>query len=633
MGKVFLKNFSYCNPLYVKNIEDLIERILPEPFFLEEESQKKKFLSENLPLVKWSNILSPPFSLSIILLCEEKRGISSFFFDLITRWLVPEKKLSCNIFFLGNFHLLDLSERYIVSEIEVNISTQNDLNEVLKNKEIIESELRLGVNSEFLANRIIQFKGLSNDKKTALIQEKIGALIQSRSKDFGKNIFSLMQQFLVTSSEEFKIQRDYHHLSRIISVLYIMRQVLGEKICQFPNNRHVLLKFFKTKIFSEKGEKEVLGILVGLNFLKENELFEKKHLMKALSLFVNNAMEVEGSFFMDKGSGNSIETIYLEVEKHDKSNFNNDEIRKMKDGLSEEIKAHIEHLMHSVFMPRNEEEIVRNILILSRQLKFVNDLPQVIITFDEQIGSDLSFTVIMLRVLKPKSHSVQDQFKAVETNLRFVPDRTKKVGIIRRKYLKEANVFRVLILSKNYVRKDQSVDLNKARADVLLNLNKIFGDIRDYNGGMIHKQNEALLNLKSSLLNKELDESLLEKFFYAIRPVEMGVIVPIHGLKSLFLMLINGIKREETRIKKHFDYLFKKESRAVYAIIPIYDFAKKRKVKEIICKYYLLSSDFISFDLQVNDIFYLGYIFNIEDEQRQNNFLKVIQQALQTELL
>lgn len=625
MAKISVKNLSHCNPLYLKNIEDLLERVLPENFLLKDPLDQRSFLYSQLPLIKWIDIDG---SISIIVLSHQKKNIETFLYDLITR-LLPDKRLSCNLFFTGYFQLFDLSERFMVSEIEVSV-TENELIELLKNKDQIQKELRLGISSEFHANRILQFKGLSYDKKNFLIQEKIGSLIQSRSKDFGKNILSLMQQFLVNCTDEFKVQRDYHHLSRIISVLYIMRQVLAEKTQKFPNNRHVLLKFFKTKIFLENGEKEVLGLLVGLNFLKEHELFEKPHLMKAINVFIKDVIEVKSSFFVDKSCNGSIQTLYLEVEKQN-ADFTSDEIRRMKNELSEEIKAHVEHLMHRVFMPRNEEEIVRNILILSRELKFVHDLPQLIINFDEQVGDDLAFIVVMLRVLKPKSCSLQEQFNKNETPLRFILEKTKRVGIIRRKYLKEANVFKVLILGKNYIRKDHSLDLNKARLDILLNLNKIFGEIRDYNGGMIHKQNEMLLNLKSVLLNK-LDESLLEKYFYNIRPVESSVITPLHSLKSLFLMLLNGIKREETRIKKHCDYLFKKEMRAVYVIIPVYDFVKKKNIKDTICKYYLLSSDFISFDIQVNEIFYLGYIFNTEDEQRQNSFLKVIQQALHSEI-
>ena len=390
------------------------------------------------------------------------------------------------------------------------------------------------------------------------------------------------------------------------------------------------MKFLKTKI---KNEKEVLGVLVGLNFLKEHEVFEKKHLLNALSLFFPDVYPIKESFFVDKGGDNSAQIVYLEVAKKSGNNFTFDEISRLKRELPGEVKAHIEQLMHRVFMPRNEEEIARNILVLSKQLKFVNDIPQVIVNFDEQNYKELAFTVILLRVLKPSMPTIQEMFKQGKMDLRIAVDRVKRVGILRRKYLKEANVFKIFLPGQDYVRKDHSVDLNKARIDVINNLNKVFTEVRDYNGGMIFKQNEALNGLKNSLgRGLEQNEFLLEKFFYAIRPVEMSIIASVFSLKCMFLMLVNAIKREETRIKKYNDYLFKKESKAVYTVIPVYDNSRKRHLKETISKYYLLSSDFISFDVKINEIGYLGYIFNCDDEQRQRNFLKIIQQALDIEI-
>ena len=56
--------------------------------------------------------------------------------------------------------------------------------------------------------------------------------------------------------------------------------------------------------------------------------------------------------------------------------------------------------MPPVFMPRNEEEIMRNIVSLSDQIKYLRDIPQVFITFDEQTTANLFFTIIMVRLLK-----------------------------------------------------------------------------------------------------------------------------------------------------------------------------------------------------------------------------------------
>ena len=103
-------------------------------------------------------------------------------------------------------------------------------------------------------------------------------------------------------------------------------------------------------------------------------------------------------------------------------------------------------------MPRNEEEVMRNILVLSQQLRFLRDIPQMIISFEEQTDTELSFTVILVRLLHPDSRPIEELF-------RFSIDRVKVVGQLRRKIPKEAVVMRARIMSEQFMREDYSVDL------------------------------------------------------------------------------------------------------------------------------------------------------------------------------
>src|SRR5262249_9811652 len=155
-------------------------------------------------------------------------------------------------------------------------------------------------------------------------------------------------------------------------------------------------------------------------------------------------------------------------------------------------------------------------------LRFVNDLPQVIISFDEQKGEDLCFTVILVRVKEEGEAALQELFSTRKSAFKFVPDRVRKMGEIRRKYAKEATVFRAVVASRPFIRLDRSVDLYKAREHMLAEISRAVGELRDYNGGMIYKQNESLNALKSALGKTGLHNSLLlEKFFYSLTPTEM----------------------------------------------------------------------------------------------------------------
>ena len=111
----------------------------------------------------------------------------------------------------------------------------------------------------------------------------------------------------------------------------------------------------------------------------------------------------------------------------------------MRRELANNIQNRIEYRLHNVFMPRNEEEVMRNILTLANQIKFVRDFPQVLINFDEQAYAHLYFTVILARLSNQTGPSVVDLFKQAETSVEYLHDRTKIVGHVRKKYPKRGN--------------------------------------------------------------------------------------------------------------------------------------------------------------------------------------------------
>src|SRR3989344_1881783 len=570
---------------YRDGAQDLIRKLVPNELLEASNSalasQRARF-ADMLPLITWSELNKAPCALSVLLLCKYRLNACNFFYDMVSRWLLPQKRVNVELFFASDVRLPHLSDDLLsVAEVVVHLKSAHDVEEVRRNLHAVETEIRLGVVSNYHARRILEFKGLSTDGKTAMIQEKIGSLIQSHSKDFDQGIFSQMQHFLVTCREDFKTMRDYHHISRIISNLYSIRKVLKQNVAVFPTKRHVSLKFFKTMLTPPaQKEKPVLGILAGLNFLQEHEVFETGHLLTAVQRHVPGVRLVEGSLFVDR-SEKTLQTIYLEIEKNDRVDFSLDEVNTLRKEMPDQIKEHIEQLTHPIFMPRNEEEVLRNIMSLSRQLRFVHDIPQVIISFDEQKGSELCFTVLLLRVHAEESQSVQDLFAPKKTALKFTVDRVRKVGLMRRKYAKEASVFRTVIPGSRFLRSEHSVDLYKAREYILSELTKVVGEVRDYNGGMIYKQNESLSALKASLGRiGEQNDLLLEKFFHALMPMEMRSVLETDPLKQLFLLLTQAMKADFRHKRKNGDWLFKQDPKRLFAILPYSDPNKKKRVAE-----------------------------------------------------
>src|SRR3990167_256548 len=251
---------------YREGAQDLIKRLVPADL-LEASGrnlagQRARF-ADMLPLITWSELNKAPCALSVLLLCKYRLNACNFFYDMVSRWLLPQRGCNVELFFASDVRLPHLSDDLLsVAEIVVHLKSAQDVEAVRRNLHAIETEIRLGVVSNYHARRILEFKGLSSDGKTAMVQEKISSLIQSHSKDFDQGIFSQMQHFLISVREDFKNLRDYHHISRIISNLHSLRKFIKQNVKVYPNKRHVIFKFLKTKLsLNGQKEKPVLGVL------------------------------------------------------------------------------------------------------------------------------------------------------------------------------------------------------------------------------------------------------------------------------------------------------------------------------------------------------------------------------------
>lgn len=603
---------------YREGAQDLIRRLVPEDLLevdgLYLASQRARF-ADLLPFISWSELNKAPCTLSVLLLCKYRLNACNFFYDMISRWLLPQKRVNVELFFASDVRLPHLTDELLsVAEIVIYLKSAQDVEEVKRNLSVIETEIRLGVVSNYHARRILEFKGLSSDGKTAMVQEKIGSLIQSHSKDFDRGIFTQMQQFLVTCQEDFKKRRDYHHISRIISNLYSLRKVLRQNVEASSHKRHVLAKFLKTKIDMDQSPgskgRSVLGILVGVHFSHEHEFFEVDHFKTAVQKILPKAKIIEDSPFVDKEKESTIQILYIEIEKQDGNDFTLDEIQLLRSDLPEQIKTSIERLTHPIFMPRNEEEVLRNIMTLSGQLRYVNDLPQTILSLDEQKEDSLCFTVILVRSMLEGSLALSDLLSSAKLGLKITIDRVRKTGRLRGRYVKEATVFRVVVESTPFLRADHSIDFYKARQYVIQKISHLIGEIRDYNGGMLHKQSLLLSSLKSSL-GRLQDQQMLfvEKFFYALTPIEMRAVLEVEPLKQFFLLLLQY--RKTGQIQKKID------AKKVFIVAP-------KAVYEKGIGFSVPPYRLISFQVEDQGEMIGGHLLFSEDKEEQSRFLEQI---------
>ena len=360
-----------------------------------------------------------------------------------------------------------------------------------------------------------------------------------------------------------------------------------------------------------------------MNLLQENELFEEKHILKAIESLVPEFKLVDDSIIIDRNTAKNIRTLYLEIAPTEDEFFCNTTLHSLRENLPRELKSRIESVINPIFMPRNEEEVMRNILILSNQLKYIQDIPQVIISFHKQTDSKISFTVILLRLLKPEDSPLQMHFPKLENKVKFSDHEVKIVGMLQKSLPKEANVIEMHIEKKDFLRKDFSVDLYEARRFIYHSLSEMIGEVRDYNGGMIAKQTEVLSELKKILLQLNIrNDFILENFFYSLTPKYMQSILSPFILKKIFLLVLEIIEHD------YKDHVFFMKTQIVEDFFLLSIGAVNPSIKEFIegkiASLNIDSSKLTISYVNIYEISCLSFLLRFHDPEEHEKFLQVI---------
>ncbi len=600
------KDVAVSFEIYLHSLQALISRVLPKDIleFGEKVESQESYgqiddfynqIQKAIPSVSWTKGgETAPYIVSITTLCgaEYTHGVGRFLGDIYSRWIIPGKQLQLvYVHSLAFRFSMKPGLGFFIHELFIKIDTHKDLGVVLENLLSLSREVSLNISAVQHARRVISLKPLSIDQRRLIIQENISYLLNKPSKESSYSIFDQMQHFLIKVSAEEKItqikeqiapllefrpqifdrdifhelqtfvfqfkdafvaDRELSHLSRIISYTYLFRKLLTNAALSHPNQRHVNIKLLHTRMEINSIPKKIVGVLIGINLLRENEIIGEKHLFKAIQSILPSAQKVEESLITDRKTNCNVKTLHLEIYRKE-GDFSLDELKELRKRLPREVKSRIESVINPIFMPRNEEEVMRNILILSNQLKSLQDIPHVIISFHKQTETSISFSVVLLRVLKPEDTKLEKLFEKQKSKVQFSDHEIKTVGVIRKRYPKEANIFEIHLDKKQFLRKDFSVDLSQARRNVYTTLLDMLGDVRDYNGGMISKQNEVLNELKKLLLQINIrNDFILENFFYSLTPNYMQSIAKPAILKKLFLLILESIEHNYT---DHFYFL------------------------------------------------------------------------------
>ncbi|MCH9632134.1 MAG: hypothetical protein S4CHLAM6_04630 [Chlamydiae bacterium] len=593
------------------------------------ENEKIDFFKKQLPCITWEYNDKAPFKLVIRSVYGYRLYSSKFIYDIISRWLIPGKRLNITSQFGSDFAFEKRpQDSFILVELYLSIENSEDFKTIKETLPVIASEIRVGVSSIRQGIRILEIKGLNVDDKINLVQESIVGLMNQKPEHFDRDLFAEMQRFFVFSQETFKDTREYRHLVRIICWQYLFRKSM-RRIEDKGSQRLLRVKLMKTRLHYPYGAKTVLGVLVGINQIGENERFGEQQITRSIKNCIPSAKLISKSFLSNKRADDKGLVIYAEFEKSDNSRFTFEELTRLRTELPDDLRGRIEQFMHPIFMPRNEEEVMRNILNLSKQLKNHDDIPQIIISFDTQSEHHITYSVVLLRVVKNEGLSVQKLCSQMKFKFELIPDRIKIVGHIKRRYVKEANVFYVRLDKQKFLRKDHSLDLYKARQSILDELYRVFDDVRDYNGGMIAKENELFSTLKKSLKSKKDDfsELILENFFYGITPVIMRSMLEVKLLETSFLILQDHLEDAFT-LNDGYILNFSYQNKYVFAYVGSKDPSFQKDVNTALNGLKLTRFQLIQSFMKIEDVFYLGLIFHSERVEERARFCGVIRKSM-----
>ena len=352
--------------------------------------------------------------------------------------------------------------------------------------------------------------------------------------------FCLKQQLHYT----FFSSRSIKHQKKILISLHLIGQQIQQEGNVYQNEVLIKTMVFKEKINYQFTTQPTLGIVIGCRYSKKNQNINEQQIISAIHTINPKINIQQGTYQNVKINAYGDDYFYIEV-KNDQPDI----YKQLKNNLNEILINHCQELYPKVISLQNDEEIVKNILMLNNEITKLNDIPQVIINFFDHHQQKLIFHVTVVKLV---TDDLTEYMKGSDYTLSQV--RNQRVGYYQDQP-KEAYVYNVkLAIKKSYIRSDGTINVSNARKRVCDILDHFFGEFRDYNGGMILRQSEHFNSFRLLLdQNETMFPELVEDFFYSITPIENQTTLPLDLLKDMFSSITNIINTSKLKARQPYD--------------------------------------------------------------------------------
>lgn len=417
-------------------------------------------------------------------------------------------------------------------------------------------------------------------------------------------------------SQEFFMHRTSDHIARIILAQYFIRKRLSRSLGD-PARRVVEVRFLPTTLSFPFASKPVLGLMIGVNLHDQYELFTEEHALRAVRRLDPEAKIVRGTLYRDPGADDKIKILYLELDKPLSS-------RVQRHLLEEEIKQSIEKVCPSVFMQNSAEDILKNILTLSREIVSNSDLPQAMIHLEEQSANIVVFRIIFVYVTRGNLVFFDQVFQNI-SGVVYRLDRSTIVRYFSKKYPVHASVFYLHIpKTADLIRPDASLNFHAARQKISEILYQALGEYRDYNGGLISQQQERLEQMKERF--KNCCSELLESFFYSITPLENQATISVEDIASLFQLILQTM---QITLRHQADYCLKvvENGAKTLAVFRAGENALQKNLLPLLEDINISYENLTTVQFSAHDSHIWGFILDHHEPESHTRFIEALRSA------
>ncbi|MGE3954595.1 MAG: peptide ABC transporter substrate-binding protein [Parachlamydiales bacterium] len=481
-------------------------------------------LASRLPVVDWTLCEEVPGYVTLRVFAERtvEGDFPSFVFEMVSRGLLGGRHVSIFTSQYVTFTLPEIGGRELLyMALAIHVDRQAELAEVAVRLPSLAADIELGALSPDAAST----------QQLALLPEPSGILSQVRRDSLRwlhrwsgmrlSELFSLFPPFACRADHRFREVRSPSHLVSLFKRFALLQRGAMRQWTLNPKGRPICLSLFPARLDYPFGSKEVVAVAVALSADPTWETLTEQPIQTALNSLLPGARLVEGSFFSYQPPREVIRSLYFEIEREG-APLTAAERAHLRHRLHEALVASIGKLSDTLFMPRNEEEVLRSILALSSEMRALSTPPQVIISLQQVAQTRLTFTVILLRLLKGEAPPTPRILEGLpgEWRVNLLQDRV--VGKLRGSIAKVASVFTVSLPNAPFLRRDQAIDQGAARQALVAELARLLPGLTDYHGGLMVKQ-EKMLREVERLVQERLPQykPLLEGLFYALTPAIM----------------------------------------------------------------------------------------------------------------